>query len=279
MRPLVQYEQALLEGNSRQAQNLIQEALYQQWPPQRLLLEVLWTTVQILRERVHQEGFDPLLEVFAIDLSLEQTHVLRAVRPHRIDRARQAFVLALDEGRARFEGFIAADVLRFEGYQVDYLTSKVPPASLSAFAQQRAVDLVVVLPSEPVDEAALRHQLPIAEPGAPIYVTVGYGQRLPLEIPEANWHSCPDLDGLCVITREAMGWRIDDKASYLQTVGHRLRQWRRQRGWTQETLAQQLGESAAYINQLENGQFNPSLFSLQQICQVLGVRLTVLLDL
>lgn len=273
------YEAALIRGDSRQAQNVIQDALYQQHPPQRLLLGVLWTTVQHLRRRVRNEGLNPLLETYAVDLSLEQTHVLRVARPHRIDRATRVLVLAMDEGRARFEGYLAADLLRFEGYDVDYITGKVPPASLSAFAQHRAVGLIVMLPSEPVDESALRHLLPLAEAGAPVYLTVGYGQRMSLDIPEANWHSCPDLAGLCVITREAMGWRIDDKASYLQAMGHRVRQWRRQRGWTREALAQQVGESEAVINQLEEGQFNPPLFSLQQIGQALGVRLTVLLDL
>jgi len=56
-------------------------------------------------------------------------------------------------------------------------------------------------------------------------------------------------------------------------VGQRIRALRKERKWTQEWVAEKAGVSVRYYAQVERGQRNPSLVSLQKIADGLGVTL------
>jgi transcriptional regulator with XRE-family HTH domain len=54
-------------------------------------------------------------------------------------------------------------------------------------------------------------------------------------------------------------------------VGINLRRARTARGLTQEELAEQSGFSQQYISELENGRRNPTIVSIYELAQALGV--------
>lgn len=54
-------------------------------------------------------------------------------------------------------------------------------------------------------------------------------------------------------------------------VGRNVRHYRTQRGLTQEQLAERSGFSQFYISSLETGQRNPTVVSLYELAQALGV--------
>lgn len=64
----------------------------------------------------------------------------------------------------------------------------------------------------------------------------------------------------------------------LQTVGGRVAKARRDRGWTQETLAEAIGIEPVTLSRLETGDRALSLSTLSRITEILGVSLGDLLD-
>ena len=56
--------------------------------------------------------------------------------------------------------------------------------------------------------------------------------------------------------------------------GERLRQLRRERGFTQEETAFRAEITTSYYGQLERGIANPTVSMLNKICEVLGVSIT-----
>lgn len=54
-------------------------------------------------------------------------------------------------------------------------------------------------------------------------------------------------------------------------VGSNVRAFRARRGWTQEQLAERSGFSQQYISGLEQGRRNPTVVSLYELAQALGV--------
>lgn len=54
-------------------------------------------------------------------------------------------------------------------------------------------------------------------------------------------------------------------------VGSNVRAFRARRGWTQEQLAERSGFSQQYISGLEQGRRNPTVVSLFELAQALGV--------
>ncbi|MEX1046434.1 MAG: helix-turn-helix transcriptional regulator [Actinomycetota bacterium] len=53
--------------------------------------------------------------------------------------------------------------------------------------------------------------------------------------------------------------------------GEALREIRKKKGLTQETLAHKAGITPAYVGQLERGLKSPSLWTIHRLSQVLGV--------
>jgi len=60
-------------------------------------------------------------------------------------------------------------------------------------------------------------------------------------------------------------------------IGERLKEFREKKGLNQEETAFQAGIDYSYYNQLENGKRNPSIKTLLQICEVLGIDIKDLL--
>ena len=57
-------------------------------------------------------------------------------------------------------------------------------------------------------------------------------------------------------------------------IGERLRSYRRQKGWSQELLA----EHATYIGQLERGEKNATLETISKVAQALDISLSQLFE-
>jgi len=54
-------------------------------------------------------------------------------------------------------------------------------------------------------------------------------------------------------------------------VGRNLRRLRQQKGWTQEQFAERSGFSQQYLSGLEQGRRNPTVVTLYELAQALGV--------
>lgn len=60
-------------------------------------------------------------------------------------------------------------------------------------------------------------------------------------------------------------------------VGNHVRQLRRRNGLSQGALAESCGFSQQYLSELENGKRNPTIITLFEISQALGVEVHTLL--
>jgi transcriptional regulator with XRE-family HTH domain len=65
----------------------------------------------------------------------------------------------------------------------------------------------------------------------------------------------------------------NEQAKFLKSFGQRLAAMRRQRGLSQEELADRVELHRTYIGYIEQGKRNPSIGNIRKIARVLGVRL------
>jgi transcriptional regulator with XRE-family HTH domain len=63
----------------------------------------------------------------------------------------------------------------------------------------------------------------------------------------------------------------------LEILAMKLKELRRQRGWTQPVLAKRAGLSSGYIARVETGRHDPKLSTLVKLAKALGVPVTELL--
>ncbi len=62
------------------------------------------------------------------------------------------------------------------------------------------------------------------------------------------------------------------RRSTQQKLGKRVRELRKQKGWTQEKLEEHSGFDRTYISDIERGVRNPSVKSLEKLAKALKVR-------
>ena len=62
------------------------------------------------------------------------------------------------------------------------------------------------------------------------------------------------------------------------SIGKNIREARETRGWTQEQLAEKASMHAAFLGQIERGVKKPSLKTLKQVADALGLKAGELLD-
>jgi transcriptional regulator with XRE-family HTH domain len=61
-------------------------------------------------------------------------------------------------------------------------------------------------------------------------------------------------------------------------LGSRIRDMRKESGFTQEELAHRAELDYSYINQIENGKRNPSMDAINRIAKALGVKVRDLIS-
>ena len=82
---------------------------------------------------------------------------------------------------------------------------------------------------------------------------------------ERKWYS----SSLCRFIQLVQAlWSLSDK-TLLQTLGGRLRDARKAKGWTQDELAHESGIDRSYIGGVERGDRNPSFLNLCKLVRAL----------
>ena len=69
-----------------------------------------------------------------------------------------------------------------------------------------------------------------------------------------------------------------DKEQLKNKIGQRIVELRSQKGWSQSDLARACAKDRQAIEKLENGQVNPTLYSLLEVAKALEVPLKKLVD-
>ncbi|MCR4277934.1 MAG: helix-turn-helix transcriptional regulator [Candidatus Berkelbacteria bacterium] len=68
-----------------------------------------------------------------------------------------------------------------------------------------------------------------------------------------------------------------DKAEFLKNFGQRVSKVRREKGMTQEELAEAIDVHRTYVGFIEQGKRNPLIFNVYKIAEVTGVPASELL--
>lgn len=69
------------------------------------------------------------------------------------------------------------------------------------------------------------------------------------------------------------------KEKLKKLIGLRVVELRKKKGWSQSDLARACGKDRQAIEKLENGKVNPTLYTLLEISNSLGVPLHALVDI
>ena len=224
-------------------------------------------------------------EHLATQLVLGQLDRLQAIFGAPERRSSYRVLVSCVEGEQHFVGArMFADLCLAQGWAVDFLGPDTPTAALLDIVENRHPQIVALsLTMERGVEAARLLVRELTQLAAPPKVILGGAAAVAakLLVPENSRDTVVVPDAVEGVNVAAAWQRIDRPRTilkeYLQVLGHRVRELRTKKGWTQEQLAQATRVTRVCIVAVEGGKQNVSMDIVVRMANALAIRPEALL--
>ena len=193
---------------------------------------------------------------------------------------RRALITSVEGDHHVVGGLTFADLLRFEGWDVDFLGADTPVDAVVDLVASEAPELVGLsitieefLPNASATVTALK-QLP-----NPPVVVIGGAAAGINPIPEADFCGA---DAVEAVNWVQVKFGLDNTSVTIEVLlaelGDRIQALRKDRGLSQQGLADAANLDRSYISAVENGKQNVSFATLKGISDALGVGVAELIN-
>jgi len=271
------FVEALLSGDRLAADRILQEGVEHGLDAAQLCVRLISRAQRRIGELWQQGQVNVAHEHVATQIVADQLARLRTTTKPRRRLGKRAVVSAIERDQHHLGAAMVALVLQADGWDVQLLGGGVPVADLLAFVADRHPDLVGMsvtlsasLPSarEAIDAlSALVERPKILVGGAAFNGDLAAARAIGAD------GFAVDAEAARSEARRLVGL-ADPRASledYLVTLGGRIQEARKARGWSQETLAGYTGLTRTYLSSVELGKRNLSLGALLRIARALDL--------
>ncbi len=271
------YLQALLDGDRDDASSIVSELIPKRARVADIYLQVLAPAMFQIGELWCDGKVNVAQEHLATQITLEQMDKLRLIQTIPRSLSYRVMVCCVEGEQHFIAAQMAADLFQMEGWQVDYLGPNVPTAALIEIVSVRRP---ILLALSITMEANLRRTQTLVKkirklPAAP-YIIVGGRAAVGVNSGRNKFPGIETATTVIEGVRLAKKILLPDRpkailADYLRELGRRVRDLRRQAGWTQEQLAKVTRLTRAYIVAVEGGKQNVSMDVVIRVANGLGV--------
>ena len=277
------YTVALLAGQDREAERVVVDALQRGIAAEAIYLEVLGPGLVVIGEAWLRGELNIAKEHQATNITLEQmAHIRGAVR--RRDDVSAEVVVAAVSGEMHFVATrMIADLFHFDGWAVVHLGPDTPTEDLVELVQERESDLIVLslsLPERLGIAVAAVEQLKALDHHPAVFVGgAGISPTDRARLGNADLVSSDPSEAVRT-ARELLGVKRDRPTleSQLDTLGRRVQELRKERGWSQQRLASAAGLDRTYLGTVEQGKQNITIGAALKLADALDTSLGELLD-
>lgn len=278
------YTGALLAGDHREASRVVRDALDRGIDQTAIYLEMLGPALAEVGEAWVRGELSIAAEHLATSFTLQQIGYVREAGRRKDDIGARVVVAAV-EGEMHSVGTqIIADLFHMEGWDVAHLGQNTPTEDLVGLIKESNVDLVILSLSRPdrVGIASRAAALLKGLENAPAVFVGGMGLPSPEECDGIQADlATSDLMEAMRAAREILG--IDGQHPtlefHLRTLGRRVQELRKERGWSQQRLASQADLDRTYLSAVEQGKQNITIGAALKIADALETSLPALIDL
>jgi methanogenic corrinoid protein MtbC1/DNA-binding XRE family transcriptional regulator len=273
------YLTAVVRGDAAAAAGVVAQAQARGWNVERIYLRLFAPTLAAIGARWRAGTLSVADEHLATEITVAE---MDRVRDSVIARAASGrhVVVACIEGEAHAIGArMLTDLLRIDGWSVDYLGANTPTADLVDFVARRRPALVALSVTQAehvaavrVAAASLRRLVP---PPRILAGGAAFGGRAHAAIPGVDAVASDARAGVQQAQRLFVSTTkpIPPADEYFERLGRRIQELRTAKGWKQQQLADEAGLDRTYISGLEHGKQNPSLGALFRLTRALDISL------
>ena len=277
------YMRALLAGDHREASRVVRDALDRGIERTVIYLEMLGPALAEVGEAWIRGELNIAAEHLATSFTLQQIGYVREAGRRKDDIGAKVVVAAVEGEMHSVGTHIIADLFHMEGWDVAHLGQNTPTEDLVGLVEESNVDLVILSLSRPdrvgtVSRAAAKLK---GLENAPA-VFVGGGGLPSSEECEGIQADLvtSDLMEAMRAARELLG--LDEERLtlelHLRTLGRRVQELRKERGWSQQQLASRASLDRTYLSAVEQGKQNITIGAALKIADALETSLSALID-
>ena len=275
---------ALVEGNQLTSIRLLDNAIALRWEPSIVYVNVIAHCLAEIGSRWHSGELTIATEHRATQLALRL--LARAQDTYATSRrvGRRAVITSVEGDNHIIGGLTFADLLRFEGWHVDFLGADSPVDSVVDIVEREAPDLVglsVTIEEYLPNAAKTVSDLNRLHPN-PVIVVGGAAVGTP-----SAMKALIEADFIGADAVEAVNWtqqkfNLDESSVSLEVMlsdlGSKIQALRKDRGMNQQRLAAEAGLDRSYVSAIEHGKQNVSFATLKGISDALGVEIGELIS-
>jgi len=271
---------ALIEGNQLEATQLVDSAIVDRWEPSSVYVNMIghcmaeigarWRSGRLLISTEHRAT--------QIALRLISRAQSSYVNSRRVGL--RAIVTSVEGDTHLIGGLTFADLLRVEGWEVDFLGADSPTDSIVEIVQRESPDLVgLSVTIEDYLPNAIETLAAIKELPNPPVVVIGGVVLLENSVVEADFSSTNAVEAVeWVQTRFNLNASSQNVEVMLAELGNRIKELRKDKGLSQQQLATEADLDRSYISAVENGKQNVSFATIKGISDALGIGLSDLIS-
>jgi methanogenic corrinoid protein MtbC1/DNA-binding XRE family transcriptional regulator len=275
---------ALISGDQLAATQVVDNLVSKRWEPAFVYVNAIGHCLAEIGARWHNGDLSIAIEHRATQIALRLlSRAQDAYAPTR-RVGRRALVTSVEGDNHLIGGLAFANLLRFEGWEVDFLGADSPVSSIVYLVTQENPDLVglsvTIEEYLPTATSAVKALKAINEN---LIVVVGGAAAgtsdAAIALAEADFYGA---DAVAAVDWTQKKFSLNDSTMSLKVMlsdlGSTIQSLRKDRGLSQQQLATGAGLDRSYISAVENGKQNVSFATLKVISDVLGVRVTELIS-
>lgn len=271
---------ALIDGDHLGAVRLVEDAITSRWEPSFVYVNLIGHCLAEIGALWHSDELSIATEHRATQIALRL--LARAQTSYLSGRriGRKAIITSVQGDNHVIGGLTYADLLRFEGWDVDFLGADSPVESLVGMVMEEQPNLVglSVTIEEFIPNAVQAVEAIRTLPNPPTIV-VGGAAATVAKIPGADFCS---TDAVAAVKWTQSHFNLDESSVTLEVMlhelGERIQTLRKDKGLSQQGLAREAGLDRSYVSAVEHGKQNVSFATLKGISDALDIAVAELIS-
>tara|TARA_B100000745_G_scaffold178489_1_gene116917 strand:- start:135 stop:1034 length:900 start_codon:yes stop_codon:yes gene_type:complete len=274
---------ALIAGDETRASDLIEDSITKRWAPATIYLNLVAHAMTEIGDLWHRGDLNISTEHRATQIAFRLLARVKNSYPDGNKTGLSAIVSGVAGDTHLGGALIFADLLRFDGWNVDFLGTDTPSDAILEIVKSNEPDLLCLSVTLPDQVDAAEETVRIVKSTVPsTAIIVGGGA-----ISQNGSHN--SLESADYVTSDpvtALKWTAEQfdlgiSAKTIQAMlaelGGRIQHFRKEKGLSQQQLATASQLDRSYVSAVEHGKQNVSFATLKNLSDALDVNIAELI--
>jgi len=275
---------ALIAGDETRASDLIEDSITKRWAPATIYLNLVAHAMTEIGDLWHRGDLNISTEHRATQIAFRLLARVKISYPDGNKTGLSAIVSGVSGDTHLGGALIFADLLRFDGWDVDFLGTDTPEDAILEIVKSNEPDLLCLSVTLPDQVDAAEETVRIVKSTVPSTAIIVGGGAISKN---GSQNSLASADYVTSDPVTALKWTAEQfdlgiSAKTIQAMlaelGGRIQHFRKEKGLSQQQLATASKLDRSYVSAVEHGKQNVSFATLKNLSDALNVNIAELIN-